>query len=80
MNFRSLKEILLTPYPAVTFTTIGGIIDLFLFTGPTPKNVIQKYSQLVGLPFLPPYFALGYQNKAIRHLVLVFFILFLNLF
>lgn len=43
------------------YRTIGGILDIYMFSGPTPENVIQQYSRLVGTPFFPPYYALGFQ-------------------
>lgn len=39
----------LQPLPAVTYTTIGGIIDFYLFTGPTVQNVIEQYWDVIGV-------------------------------
>ncbi|KAL3222050.1 hypothetical protein MRX96_050119 [Rhipicephalus microplus] len=39
----------------------GGILDLYFFVGSTPAQVVQQYQKLVGLPFMPPIWALGYQ-------------------
>uniref|UniRef100_A0A8C0UNJ2 Maltase-glucoamylase, intestinal-like n=1 Tax=Cyanistes caeruleus TaxID=156563 RepID=A0A8C0UNJ2_CYACU len=55
------KEVALTPAPAVTFRTIGGILDFYIFLGDTPEQVVQEYVQFIGLPALPPYWALGFQ-------------------
>ena len=40
----------------------SGIIDLFVMTGPTPKDVNRQYSALTGTTPLPQRFALGYHQ------------------
>lgn len=53
-------DIDIQPTPALTFRTIGGILDLFIFTGPRPDQVISDFQNLIGRTFLPPYWSLGY--------------------
>ncbi|XP_076682895.1 lysosomal alpha-glucosidase isoform X2 [Andrena cerasifolii] len=53
-------DVILQPTPAITFRTIGGIFDIYFFLGPTPADVIMQYSEIVGKPFLPPYWSLGF--------------------
>ena len=31
------------PHPALTFRTIGGILDIYIFMGPDPNEMIQQY-------------------------------------
>jgi hypothetical protein len=45
----------------LTYRTIGGIFDLFFFAGPTPEDVIRQYQSVIGYPYMPPYWALGFQ-------------------
>uniref|UniRef100_T1IW06 P-type domain-containing protein n=1 Tax=Strigamia maritima TaxID=126957 RepID=T1IW06_STRMM len=52
-------EMVFRPQPAVTFRTIGGILDFYVFLGPTPEDVVKQYTRIVGRPTLPPYWALG---------------------
>uniref|UniRef100_A0A158P7E8 Gal_mutarotas_2 domain-containing protein n=1 Tax=Angiostrongylus cantonensis TaxID=6313 RepID=A0A158P7E8_ANGCA len=55
------QEVTTTPGPALIYRTIGGNLDLYFFPGPTPEEVTQQYLALIGTPFLPAYWALGYQ-------------------
>ncbi|KAL4237199.1 hypothetical protein ACF0H5_005579 [Mactra antiquata] len=50
-----------TPLPMLTYTTIGGILDFYMFLGPDPETVVQQYTNAIGRPFMPPYWALGFQ-------------------
>jgi alpha-glucosidase (family GH31 glycosyl hydrolase) len=53
-------DFVLQPYPAITFTTIGGIIDLFVYMGPRPSDVLRQHLDTIGRPFMPSYFTLGF--------------------
>ncbi|NXL40178.1 MGA protein, partial [Glaucidium brasilianum] len=54
-------DVTFQPTPALTYRTIGGILDFYLVLGPTPELVVQEYTALVGRPVMPPYWALGFQ-------------------
>uniref|UniRef100_A0A8D2QC49 P-type domain-containing protein n=1 Tax=Zonotrichia albicollis TaxID=44394 RepID=A0A8D2QC49_ZONAL len=55
------QDVTLSPNPSLTFRTIGGILDFYLFMGPTPENVVQQYTEAIGRPHMPAYWALGFQ-------------------
>lgn len=55
------QEYKLSSLKTLLYRTLGGIIDIYMFSGPTPEDVIHQFTNLVGKPFLPPYYALGFQ-------------------
>ncbi|KRY23902.1 Sucrase-isomaltase, intestinal, partial [Trichinella patagoniensis] len=54
-------EVWLQPTPAVTWRTVGGVLDFYIFAGPSPKNVVEQLTSVVGRPAMPPYWSLGFQ-------------------
>ena len=44
------------PYPGITYHIIGGILDFYIFLGPSPEQIVQQYTQV--LHFLDYYFIL----------------------
>ena len=54
------QELAITPAPGIVYRTIGGIIDMYIFLGPGPEEVVAQYTAAVGRPPLPPYWALGF--------------------
>ena len=52
MIFLSFSDITLQPLPALTYRTIGGVLDFYFFFGPTPEEVVQQYTEVRGKIFL----------------------------
>ncbi|XP_022091523.1 maltase-glucoamylase, intestinal-like [Acanthaster planci] len=55
------QDVTLSPAPYLVYRTIGGVLDFYVFLGPTPENVVQQYTEAIGRPFIPPYWSLGFQ-------------------
>eukprot|EP01042_Synura_sphagnicola_P003914 gene3914-4910_t len=47
---------------SMTFKANGGIVDLYVFNGPTPEDVVRQYTGVVGRPTMFPYWSLGFHN------------------
>ena len=49
-----------------SFRATGGVLDLFVLLGPTPRDVLAQLAAVVGRPALPPFWSLGFhQSKCI---------------
>lgn len=44
------------------YNTLGGVLDFYFMSGPTPVAVSQQYAKVVGLPAMMPYWSLGFHN------------------
>ena len=41
-----ILDIILQPTPAITYRTIGGVLDFHIMLGETPNEVVQIYNQV----------------------------------
>jgi alpha-glucosidase len=48
---------------AYSFGAAAGPVDYYFFNGPTPKQVVETYAWLTGLPPLPPLWSFGFQQS-----------------
>eukprot|EP01087_Luapelamoeba_hula_P008083 TRINITY_DN2007_c0_g2_i1.p1 TRINITY_DN2007_c0_g2~~TRINITY_DN2007_c0_g2_i1.p1 ORF type:complete len:632 (-),score=85.35 TRINITY_DN2007_c0_g2_i1:24-1835(-) len=47
---------------SLTWRTVGGILDFYVFLGPSPAEVVAQYTEVVGRPYMPPYWSLGWHQ------------------
>lgn len=47
---------------SVSTVAVGGLGDLYILLADTPDAVSQTYQEVVGLPVLPPQWALGWNQ------------------
>ncbi|XP_063430632.1 sucrase-isomaltase, intestinal-like [Mytilus trossulus] len=48
------------PFPAITWKVIGGVLDFYVFLGPSPHEAVQQYISAIGKPLMPSYWSLGF--------------------
>lgn len=45
----------------IEYRLLGGTLDFYFLSGPTPQKVIEQYGAVVGLPGWQPAWAFGFQ-------------------
>jgi len=51
-----------SPTSLIQYRMLGGTLDFHFFSGPTPSQVIEQYSEVVGKPVWQNAWAFGYQQ------------------
>ena len=48
----------------LTFRAAGGVLDFFFLFGETAESVVKAYHGVIGVPYFPPFWALGFQQSS----------------
>ncbi|KAK9491660.1 glycosyl hydrolases family 31-domain-containing protein [Lipomyces doorenjongii] len=46
----------------ITYRVLGGVLDFFVFTGPTPAAALGQYTSIIGKPAFVPLWTLGFHQ------------------
>ncbi|KAK9354266.1 glycosyl hydrolases family 31-domain-containing protein [Lipomyces doorenjongii] len=46
----------------ITYRVLGGVLDFYVFTGPTPAAALDQYTSIIGKPAFVPLWTLGFHQ------------------
>ncbi|KAI0757707.1 glycosyl hydrolases family 31-domain-containing protein [Daedaleopsis nitida] len=49
-----------SPVSLVQYRSVGGTLDFYFFSGPSPQKVIEQYGELIGFPTWQPAWGFGF--------------------
>ena len=49
-----------SPVSLIQYRLLGGTLDLYFFSGPSPQSVVEQYGALIGLPTWQPLWGFGF--------------------
>ena len=52
-------DVILRP-KTLQYRILGGVFDMYFFSGPTPINVVQQYAEVIGKPAQMPFWTFGF--------------------
>jgi alpha-glucosidase len=61
-TFRTTFDIGKQDPDLLSFGAVDGALDYYFIDGPTPRDVVQRYTELTGRMPLPPMWSLGYNQ------------------
>ncbi|KAF9207018.1 hypothetical protein BGZ49_001354 [Haplosporangium sp. Z 27] len=62
LSWITSKKIVSTPATKTHWISEAGVLDLFVFLGPTHRDIFRQYSSLVGTTALPQSFSIAYHQ------------------